>query len=47
MGNDSIEPFLNYDEKYTILLGLTSNEGSNDFQLSEDSQKDLYKKVLT
>ena len=47
MGNDSIEPFLEYDEKHTILLGLTSNEGSNDFQVSEDSKKDLYKKVLT
>ena len=47
MGNDSIEPFLKYDEKHTILLGLTSNEGSKDFQISEDSKKDLYKKVLT
>jgi len=46
MGNDSIEPFLNYNEKYTILLALTSNEGANDFQLSDNSQKDLFKKVL-
>ena len=29
------------------MLGLTSNEGSNDFQVSKDSKKDLYKKVLT
>ena len=46
MGNDSIEPFLNYNEKYTILLALTSNEGANDFQLSDNYQKDLFKKVL-
>jgi orotidine-5'-phosphate decarboxylase len=32
MGEDSIRPFLEYDNKVTIVLGLTSNAGSNDFQ---------------
>jgi orotidine-5'-phosphate decarboxylase len=34
MGNDSVEPFLAYNNKHTILLALTSNKGSNDFQIS-------------
>jgi orotidine-5'-phosphate decarboxylase len=46
MGNDSIEPFLNYNDKHTILLGLTSNHGANDFQYSTNSDQDLFKKVL-
>jgi len=46
MGNDSIEPFLNYNDKHTILLGLTSNNGANDFQYSTNSDQDLFKKVL-
>ena len=45
MGNDSIEPFLEYKNKHTILLGLTSNNGANDFQISNDGN-DLFKKVL-
>ncbi|MDB5193252.1 MAG: pyrF [Segetibacter sp.] len=32
MGEDSIRPFLDYDDKWTIVLGLTSNKGSNDFE---------------
>ncbi len=32
MGEDSVRPFLEYDNKVTIVLGLTSNAGSNDFQ---------------
>lgn len=32
MGEDSVKPFLEYDGKFTFLLGLTSNSGSNDFQ---------------
>jgi orotidine-5'-phosphate decarboxylase len=32
MGEDSLRPFLEYEEKWTIVLGLTSNKGSNDFQ---------------
>jgi orotidine-5'-phosphate decarboxylase len=46
MGNDSIEPFLDYNDKHTILLGLTSNNGANDFQYSTNSDQDLFKKVL-
>lgn len=42
MGRDSVEPFLAVDDKYAILLGLTSNEGAADFQL----EADLYKKVI-
>jgi orotidine-5'-phosphate decarboxylase len=34
MGSDSILPFLNYKDKWSIVLGLTSNEGANDFQLT-------------
>jgi orotidine-5'-phosphate decarboxylase len=46
MGNDSVEPFLAYDNKHTILLGLTSNKGSNDFQISSNPENNLFKKVL-
>ena len=34
MGSDSVKPFLEYKNKWTILLALTSNEGANDFQKS-------------
>ncbi len=37
MGEDSISPFLEYDGKWVIVLGLTSNKGSHDFQLIEDA----------
>lgn len=46
MGRDSIEPFLSYKDKYAVLLALTSNEGSRDFQFSEDKGVPLYQKVL-
>ena len=46
MGRDSIEPFLSYKDKYAVLLALTSNEGSRDFQFSEDKGVPLYEKVL-
>jgi len=47
MGEDSVMPFLSYEGKWTILLALTSNKGSNDFQLTEDVQGEhLYEKVL-
>ena len=36
MGEDSVKPFLIYPEKWVILLALTSNKGSHDFQLTED-----------
>ncbi len=35
MGNDTLEPFLEFENKYTIVLGLTSNPGSGDFQKRE------------
>ena len=43
MGEDSVTPFLEFKNKWVILLGLTSNKGSQDFQMEDD----LYKKVLT
>lgn len=46
MGKDSIEPFLAYDNKHTILLALTSNEGAFDFQTLKVGEEELYKKVL-
>ena len=46
MGRDSIEPFLEYDNKYTILLSLTSNSGSSDFQIQLDNGKPLYLSVI-
>ena len=47
MGEDSVKPFLEYDEKWVILLALTSNKGSHDFQLTEDKQGErLFEKVL-
>lgn len=46
MGNDSVEPFLEYNNKHTILLALTSNKGSNDFQISSNEENNLFKKVL-
>ena len=47
MGEDSVTPFLQYKDKWVILLALSSNKGSHDFQLTED--KDgvrLFEKVL-
>ncbi len=38
MGEDSVTPFLGYDGKWVILLALTSNKGSHDFQLIEDKE---------
>jgi orotidine-5'-phosphate decarboxylase len=47
MGEDSVTPFLAYKGKWVILLALTSNKGSNDFQLTEDPQGErLFEKVL-
>ena len=47
MGEDSVSPFLGYDGKWVILLALTSNKGSHDFQLTEDPQGErLFEKVL-
>lgn len=47
MGVDSVTPFLEYEDKWVILLGLTSNKGSQDFQRITDSNGvPLYKSVL-
>tara|TARA_R110002095_G_scaffold67170_5_gene57123 strand:+ start:3695 stop:4507 length:813 start_codon:yes stop_codon:yes gene_type:complete len=46
MGNDSIEPFLAFEDKHTILLALTSNQGAFDFQTKTVDGKELYKQVL-
>jgi len=46
MGKDSVEPFLAFEEKHTILLTLTSNPGSNDFQRIEANGKPLFQSVL-
>ena len=46
MGKDSVEPFLAFENKHTIMLALTSNEGAFDFQTLNVDGKELYKKVL-
>ena len=49
MGEDSIRPFLEYKDKWTIVLGLTSNKGSQDFEqipIATDNRKALYEHVL-
>lgn len=47
MGEDSVSPFLGYEGKWVILLALTSNKGSRDFQLTKDEAGvPLYKKVI-
>lgn len=54
MGEDSIRPFLEYEDKWTIVLGLTSNKGANDFEMLKLSGENeahlrsefLYERVL-
>jgi orotidine-5'-phosphate decarboxylase len=48
MGIDSVRPFLSFKNKWAILLALTSNEGSKDFQFNylADSQEYLYEQVI-
>ncbi|MDR2956450.1 MAG: orotidine-5'-phosphate decarboxylase [Prevotella sp.] len=47
MGEDSVKPFLKYPKKWIILLALTSNKGSQDFQMTEDENGErLFEKVL-
>jgi orotidine-5'-phosphate decarboxylase len=46
MGKDSVEPFLSFEGKHTILLALTSNEGAFDFQTQIVAENELYKHVL-
>ena len=46
MGKDSVEPFLKFKDKWAIVLGLTSNAGSADFELQQCGEELLYEKVL-
>lgn len=46
MGADSVKPFLKFDNKWVILLGLTSNEGSKDFQNLAVENEMLFEKVI-
>lgn len=46
MGSDSVKPFLNYKDKWTIVLGLTSNEGSIDFEQQKIGDNFLYEEVI-
>ncbi|WP_396635203.1 orotidine-5'-phosphate decarboxylase [Maribacter sp. R86514] len=47
MGRDSVEPFLAFKDKHTILLALTSNQGAFDLQTKKIEGKELYKEVLS
>ncbi len=47
MGSDSVKPFLDYPRKWTIVLGLTSNQGSCDFQQKKLGDKFLYEEVIS
>ncbi|MCF6280235.1 MAG: orotidine-5'-phosphate decarboxylase [Flavobacteriaceae bacterium] len=46
MGSDSVEPFLAFEDKFTIMLALTSNKGGLDFQGMKINNNELYKEVL-
>lgn len=46
MGKDSVEPFLSVENKHTILLALTSNQGAFDFQTKEVAGKPLYQQII-
>ena len=46
MGEDSIRPFLEYENKWTIVLGLTSNKGAGDFEMQSNGSKKLYEQVI-
>ena len=46
MGKDSVEPFLAFKDKHTIMLALTSNKGAFDFQTLDVKGQELYKRVL-
>jgi orotidine-5'-phosphate decarboxylase len=47
MGEDSVSPFLSYDDKWVILLALTSNKGADDFQYHDEDGIKLFERVLT
>lgn len=46
MGADSVKPFLEYQDKWTILLALTSNSGAGDFEMQKTEEEFLYEKVI-
>ena len=46
MGSDSVQPFLGFEDKWAIVLGLTSNAGSADFQLQPSGNEMMYQRVL-
>ncbi len=46
MGEDSVKPFIGFEGKWAIVLGLTSNAGSKDFQMLETQGKKLYLNVI-
>ena len=46
MGKDSVDPFLNFNDKWVILLALTSNSGSQDFQQQSSGDEKLYESVI-
>ncbi len=47
MGEDSVKPFLSYEGRWVVLLGLTSNKGSHDFQLTADASGErLFERVM-
>ena len=46
MGEDSVRPFLSFEKKWAIVLGLTSNTGSADFEQQKIGEEFLYEKVL-
>ena len=46
MGKDSVTPFLSFGEKWVILLALTSNEGSHDFQQLKDGENRFFEHVI-
>lgn len=47
MGEDSVSPFLSHQDKWVILLALTSNSGSQDFQVKQSGDQKLYEQVIT
>jgi orotidine-5'-phosphate decarboxylase len=46
MGEDSVKPFLQFEDKWAIVLGLTSNKGSHDFQLQDLQNEKVYERVI-
>lgn len=47
MGEDSVTPFLSYDDKWAVLLALTSNQGADDFQYHNEDGIKLFERVLS